>query len=80
MNEAKAKQHMDCPSDTSDPVGDIMAAAIVRLEEKCAVIDMAESAWQCSRISDENKLRVMIDVRRTLVDVIEGLQSASPSV
>lgn len=53
--------------------------AAVRLEEKCAVIDALEAAWSSPSLSDDTKLRIIVSIRRTLIDVIVGLEQSSPS-
>lgn len=48
-------------------------AATTRLEESCAVIDALEVAWHSPNLSDDARLSVVIHVRRSLIDVIAGL-------
>lgn len=59
---------------SSPPIPSAIKDAIARLEEKCAVIDAAEAAWDSRQLSDDTKLRILISVRRTLIDVIVGLE------
>lgn len=69
-----SNQNIKPPADLSA----LLRAAAERLEECCAVIDAAEAAWLSPAIQDDAKLRIMTSLRRTLIDVILGIESGSP--
>lgn len=48
-----------------------------RLEEKCAVLDAAQAAWSSPALPEDAKLRILVDVRRALVDAAAELESVS---
>lgn len=51
-------------------------AAIERIEEGCAVMDTLESAWESPEMADDTKLRTLLSVRRSMIDVAAGLHES----
>lgn len=68
-----SNQNHKPPADLSG----MMRAAATRLEESCAVIDAAEAAWGSPALQDDAKLRIIISLRRTLIDVILGIENST---
>lgn len=62
-------------SSTEIDINSTLQAVIDRLEEKCSVIDAAEASWQSERLSGTARLRILVDIRRTLIDSAIELES-----
>ncbi|WP_341667375.1 hypothetical protein [Alcaligenes sp. SDU_A2] len=81
LQELEKHRDMTSNQNTKPPadLSFLMRAAAERLEESCAVIDAAEAAWMSPALPDDAKLRIMLSLRRTLIDVILGIESGTQS-